>query len=145
MTEQNRRCYSKKHAGKEIFIDEKFREHLLEEAKEGALICTRALLIAKELGIDPQQAGIYLDLLEVRIAECQLGLFGFTPVKRLVKKAETIDPAMRQLIEEAMENDCVPCESLLKIANSCNVSPMTLAGICEALDIHIKPCQLGAF
>jgi hypothetical protein len=145
MTHQNQGHYAKKHAGKEILVEEKLNEYLLKEAKEGTLACDRALLIANELGKSPQDIGIHLDLLEIRIAECQLGLFGFTPIKRTVKEAEIIDPAIQKLIENGVEGGYISCETLLKIAEQNNVSLMTLSGTCEVLKIKIKPCQLGAF
>ena len=103
MTQQNQKHYAKKHEEKEILMEEEFRERLLKEAKEGRLTCSKAFLIGKESGKEPQQTGVYLDLLEIRIVECQLGLFGFTPEKRKVKTGEIIDP-IRQLIEEGRED-----------------------------------------
>lgn len=116
MTQQNQGHYAKKHTGKEILIEENFREHLLAEAKEGTITCVNALWIAEESGKGYQQTGIYLDLLEIRITECQLGLFGFMPEKRIVKKTEIIDPEMQQLIEKERKNGGVSCAFLLKIA-----------------------------
>jgi hypothetical protein len=146
MTCQKQGHYAGKHAGEDISLEEGFKERLLEAAKDGALTCAKTLSLAKESGKEPRQAGIYLDLLEIRILECQLGLFGCAPEKRRVKKAEIIDP-LRQLIEKDIENGSVSCASLLKISALYNhgVSPLTVAGMCETLGIKIRPCQLGAF
>ncbi|MDR2861172.1 MAG: hypothetical protein LBV07_01300, partial [Syntrophobacterales bacterium] len=62
-----------------------------------------------------------------------------------VKKAEIIDPVIRGLIEGEIENGCVSCASLLKIAAQHQLSPITVAEVCEAIEVKIKPCQLGAF
>ena len=138
--------YAEKHAGNaEIVMDEKLKAHLMEKAGEKTIKCTEALLTAAEMGKTPQDVGVHLDLLEIRILECQLGLFGFSPVKRIVKRAGSIDPAIRQLIEGEMKNGCISCEFLLKIAEQNNILPVDVAGMCEALEVQIKPCQLGAF
>jgi len=137
--------YAEKHAeNAEIVMDEKLKAHLLEKAGE-TIGCAEALLTAAKTQKNPQDVGVHLDLLEIRILECQLGLFGFSPVKRIVKRAGSIDPAIRQLIEGEMKNGCISCEFLLKIAEQNNILPVDVAGMCEALEVQIKPCQLGAF
>jgi hypothetical protein len=56
-------------------IPQEVIEAIKREAKEGRISCTRAQLIAVELGVPIPLVGRALDLLEIKIIECQLGCF----------------------------------------------------------------------
>jgi hypothetical protein len=50
-------------------------EALKKEATEGRIPCERAQQLAGELGVPLALVGRALDLLEIKIVECQLGCF----------------------------------------------------------------------
>ena len=56
-------------------IPERVIEAVKREAKEGRIPCARAQELAGELGVPIPLVGRALDLLEIKIVECQLGCF----------------------------------------------------------------------
>ena len=114
-------------------------------AAHGKLTCAAAHRIAQELGVSPAEVGVTLDLLEIRISQCQLGLFGYSPQKRLVQPAAQVSPALRLALMAAQCEQGLPCAAAWELASSAGVSKLELAAACEALRLKIKTCQLGAF
>jgi putative aminopeptidase FrvX len=78
------------------------------------------------------------------LAKCQLGLFGYTPKKKIVK-SQPPTPKLKQLIIAKQKDNRLGCSAAWEIAADLNLSKMAVSGACEALNIRIKPCQLGAF
>ncbi len=76
MTHADKGRYSAKHApgGKP---DEKIAAAVREKVANGKLACADAERIGARLGAALAEVGRTLDLLEVRISRCQLGLFGY--------------------------------------------------------------------
>jgi len=101
--------------------------------------------ITGELGVEPIEAGRTLDLMDISIIKCQLGLFGFTPEKKVVKPAPSVSDVMKNEIESRLSDGRLPCFAAWEIAAKLKVGKMDVAGACETLGIKIKPCQLGAF
>ncbi|MDI6725728.1 MAG: hypothetical protein QMD32_02100 [Smithellaceae bacterium] len=114
-------------------------------AKEGKITCNQSFMIAEELKIPPAAVGMAIDMMEVSITHCQLGLFGYSPERRTIKPVESPAPALVVAIRCAREISAVSCAALWEIASANSVSKMEAAGTCEALGIKIRPCQLGAF
>jgi hypothetical protein len=56
-------------------VPERVIEAVKREAKEGRILCARAQELAGELGVPIPLVGRALDLLEIKIVECQLGCF----------------------------------------------------------------------
>ncbi|MFO7840460.1 MAG: hypothetical protein R6X08_13295 [Desulfosalsimonadaceae bacterium] len=121
------------------------QEALQNAAPDGNLRCRKALQIAAESGLPPEQVGQWADKLGLHLMECQLGLFGYPPQKKIVTPLETVDAELSTAIRQNLENDRLACRSAWQIAERFGVAPMTVCAACEALEIKIKPCQLGAF
>ena len=127
-------------------MDEKTAEALRSKIVNERISCSAAHKAAEEAGVSPQEAGRALDLLEVRINGCQLGLFGFKGDRgkadlRMPEAAEKIIEA----VESRMENNRISCQQLWEAAEEAGCAKMTAAGVCEARGIKIHSCQLGAF
>jgi hypothetical protein len=144
MAHQDRGHYAAKHSA-ETRIDEPLADLIRQKAKENVITCAEAISIAETTGKSIKEVGMNLDLLEMRISACQMGLFGFTPEKRVVRAARIIDPDLRKAIEEKLQNGKLSCADSWEIADQRRISRMTVSETCEALQIKIKPCQLGAF
>ena len=80
-----------------------------------------------------------------RLVKCQLGLFGYTPEKKIVRAAKTVDADLKEALQESLVNNRLPCESAWDIAERFQLRKMALSSACETLGIKVKPCQLGAF
>ena len=109
------------------------------------LPCAVAFEVVKELAVSPAAVGRAADLMNFRLVKCQLGLFGYTPEKKKVREAESVDETLAKALRESLEGDRLPCVSAWAIAKQLQLRKMAISSACEKLGIKIKPCQLGAF
>ncbi|MBW1954752.1 MAG: hypothetical protein JRI76_00360 [Deltaproteobacteria bacterium] len=109
------------------------------------LPCAVAFAVAKETARFPKEVGQTADLMGIRLSKCQLGLFGYSPEKKIVKPAERIEPSLNEAITRALTKGRLSCESAWRIADTLRVSKMAVSAACEAMNIKITACQLGAF
>ncbi|MBN1548122.1 MAG: hypothetical protein JW902_15830 [Syntrophaceae bacterium] len=144
MAHQDKGHYAAKHPAA-TQLDEQIAELIRKKAKDNVITCVEAVSIAGETGKTIREVGVNLDLLETRISFCQMGLFGHSPDKRVVRAAETVDETLKQAIETRLQNGRLSCADSWKIADQFNLPKMAVSRACEALKIKIKPCQLGAF
>jgi hypothetical protein len=114
-------------------------------ASDSRLSCTAAHEVAEKLSVAPAEVGKTADLLELRVVECQMGLFGYAPEKRTVKPAQEIPSELRESIEKATVNGRITCAACWKIARDLSVKKMTVSCACEAMGLKVKNCQIGAF
>lgn len=144
MTHHDKGNYSAKHAPDSLLNKEIARE-VEKRAVNGKIGCADAESIATELNVPMGEVGVALDLMEIRLCKCQLGLFGFEPEKIIVKPAEDVDGDLEQAILDFLVDGRLPCSVSWEIAWRFTVPRMDVSAACEALKIRIKPCQLGAF
>jgi hypothetical protein len=144
MTHEDRGHYARKHpAGRKAKPE--VAEAVKQHASKGGISCAAAFKIAGDLQVPPAEIGFTLDALEIPIAKCQLGLYGYTPAKKIVKPAETVSQAMEEVIRDALDNDRLTCARAWEIAKKLGIGKMEVSSACEALEIKISSCQLGAF
>ena len=118
---------------------------IMHEVKDGTITCAACFNVAAELSLPPSRVGNAVDLLSVKIVKCQLGLFGHGPAGRAVTPSESVAPELETRIKAALAQGRLPCEEAWKIAQELGVGKMEVACAGEALDVRIKPCQLGVF
>lgn len=144
MTHRDAGDYSKKHGSGEKPNPEVARA-VTEAADAGQIACGQVFAIASELGISPSEAGRTVDLLKIRLVKCQLGLFGYTPERVIVKPADKVLPELESAIRGRLADERLPCAQAWQIAEEMNLKKMDVSCAAEALGIKIRPCQLGAF
>lgn len=144
MAHQDKGHYAAKHPA-DTRIDEQIARLIAQKEKEHVITCVDAIAIAEETGKSIPEVGVALDLLETRISFCQMGLFGFSPDKRVVRAAETVAESLKKAIEAKLQNGKLSCLQCWMIAEELNLPRMVVSEACEAMKIKIKPCQLGAF
>ena len=144
MAHQDKGHYAAKHPA-ETELDEQIARLIAKKAKEDVITCADAVAIAAQTGKTISEVGVALDLLEKRISFCQMGLFGFSPEKRIVRAAATVDERLKRAIFEKLQDGKLSCLKSWLIADELNLPRMAVSEACEALKIKIKPCQLGAF
>jgi hypothetical protein len=144
MTHRDAGRYAAKH-GPSGSPDARIAAALREKAAAGELACAEAEEIGAALGAPPEEIGRSLDLLEIRIGRCQLGLFGYGKKRKAVRPAKWVDGGLEASIRGGLVGERLPCATAWKIAAERDLPRMEVAGACEALGIRIKPCQLGAF
>lgn len=114
-------------------------------AVENKITCVSAFGIAEELCATPADAGRAADLLGLKIAKCQLGLFGYGKGVKLVKPEESVIADLEREIRSKLVDGRIACRDLWVIADGRNMPRLKAAGACEKLGVKISECQLGAF
>lgn len=146
MTAGTRQPLSSKHGRKSPDqVDPDIRASLERSAVKGELPCAVAFRLVAELEKPPAAIGEAADLLGFRLVKCQLGLFGYTPEKKIVTAAAAVDPGLEDAIRGRLEDGRLPCREAWSLAADFKMTRMGVSAACEALGLKVKPCQLGAF
>ncbi len=143
MAHQDKGHYAQKHQG--IKIDNAISDLIKKRSENDQLSCSSAHKIAKELNISPSAIGIQADLMEYRIIQCQLGLFGYQPEKKTIDPNIDIPHALEERIDNTHDDGRLSCKECWEIASDLKVKRLDMGSSCEKKEIRIKPCQLGAF
>jgi hypothetical protein len=145
MTHSDAGRYAAKHATGGS-PDEKIAAAVRAKIAAGELACADAERISIELGTTMAEVGRTVDLLEIRIGRCQLGLFGYDgPGGRIVRPAEGVEPGLAAAIRGRLSDGKLPCIAAWEIAADRKIPRLNVCSACETLKIKVKPCQLGAF
>ena len=144
MTHQDAGHYAAKHP--EATLDPQLEKSILSRAENGRISCAAAHLIAAEQECSPKTVGMNIDLLEMRLHRCQLGLFGHGKGKsKTVASASNVKNELEEAIGKVTVDRHISCENAWRVAKKLAITKMEVAAACERLGIKIKPCQLGAF
>jgi len=143
MTHEDAGNYAGKRPGAQL--NEMIAASIKEKISENTISCAEAHSIAVELNADPADVGIAIDLLEVRIIKCLLGLFGYGKEKNIPALSDKINPEIELAIQSSIVNGRLACFTAWEIAKRFNVSKAMVSATCEVMKIKISPCQLGAF
>ena len=144
MTRQKGQKFADKH-GSDTRLSERIKDQIDRQTKNNALPCALAFKIADELNVSAAEVGKTADLLEILLVKCQLGLFGYSPEKKIVKPQPPENQNLESIIRDSLVDGKLSCERAWEISRSLDVPKMTVSAICEHLKIKIAPCQLGAF
>jgi hypothetical protein len=144
MARKDKGHFGAKHPGG-IVVANEITEAVKKRSRQGALTCPLAFKIAGELAVLPGEVGKAMDLLEIDIVKCQLGLFGYSPVRRIVQPAESVPEELEAAIRKALQDERLPCAEIFRIAGEFKLAKIRVSGACEKLKIRISACQLGAF
>ncbi|MFH1080233.1 MAG: hypothetical protein V1766_08235 [Pseudomonadota bacterium] len=147
MTHADADRYAAKHP-EDRKLNKKIAEAVQKRAANGEINCADASAIAENLRVDMLEVGVMIDLLEIRLKRCQLGLFGYgqkNQRKAIIGPAPVVSAELEEAIRSNLADGRLPCIAAWDIANRANIARMDISSACEALKIKIKPCQLGAF
>jgi hypothetical protein len=144
MARKDKGHYGSKHSGG-IVVANEITEAVKKRSRQGALTCPLAFKIAGELAVPPGEVGKAMDLHEINIVKCQLGLFGYSPVRRIVQPAQSVSEELEAALRKAMINGKLPCAEIFRIAGEFKLAKIRVAGACEKLKVRVSACQLGAF
>ncbi len=136
--------YAVKHSDTER-PDESVLKAVKDMCIDGTISCYSAMKLAADLKVNPDVIGRAIDFQEIRIAKCQLGLFGYMPEKRIVRVLDKVPPELEKTIRNAHDGNKLGCAEAWKIAELSGVRKMDVADACETMKIKINRCQLGAF
>ena len=136
--------FSTKHGPNEK-PDTLIKNEILKHAKNEKIPCAVAFEIAKALKISPEKVGKTADLMNFKLTKCQLGLFGYKLQRKIVEPLDSTKGDVKHAVTNALVQGRLSCLRAWDIASRLHVSKMTVSGVCEAMGIKIKDCQLGAF
>lgn len=125
--------------------DPEIKKEIEKFSKNNKLPCAVVFQMAKKLNLEVQLIGKTADLMDISLTKCQLGLFGYKPEKKIMKPVQESMPDLEKTILKAVTDNRLSCRKVWEIASECGVHKMVTAGVCERLEIRIKPCQIGAF
>ncbi len=143
MTHKDAGHYTGKRPGAEL--NETIAVRIKEKISNNRISCSEAHSIAVELNVTPADVGVAIDLLEVRIIKCQLGLFGYGKDKNIPVLSDKMNPDIELAIRSSLVNDRITCSTAWDISKRFNVPKAMISAACEAMKIKIYQCQLGAF
>jgi len=144
MTHTDAGHYAAKHPDSEI--NPAIADAIEQKADEGRITCAAAHTIAAQQGCPPKTVGINIDLLEKRIAKCQMGLFGHGSKKgKAVSGSTAVTAELEEAIREAMFGGRITCKAAWDLAKRLGLTKMDVANACETLSVKVAKCQLGAF
>ncbi len=135
--------YANKHQNRAIDIQ--IATTLKQETTNSTITCAKLHNIAKSLEVKPKDIGIQADLLELRLKECSLGLFGYEPNGKNFNKDIQISDQLSSEIRRIATNGRTSCIQCWEVASKLNIEKMDIGSACEKMGIKIKNCQLGAF
>ena len=144
MTHEDAGHYAAKHPKGAKVKDELLRA-VKEVAREETISCAEAFTVARNLDVQPREVGMAIDMLEIKIEKCQLGLFGYGSQKRILEPAEEINEEIKSAIENVLVEGRISCAECWEIAARFKRPKMYVASVCEAISVKISPCQLGSF
>ena len=136
--------FPEKH-GPDATPDRFIEEEILKKGKNKKIPCAVAFEIARTLQVSPDAVGMTADLMNFRLTKCQLGLFGYQPQKKIVKHPDRVTEDLKNAIADQLVQGRLSCRRAWDIASGLKVGKMKVSGACEAMDVKITGCQLGAF
>ena len=144
MKEEDKKPFAEKHP-RGAKANPKIADAIRQKASKGKLACAVAFKISGDLSVTPAEIGYTLDILDIHINKCQLGLFGYLPEKRIVKPDESPSDELEGAIRESLVDGRLPCKASWDLADKFKLGKMKISAVCEGLGIKISSCQLGAF
>jgi hypothetical protein len=144
MTHKDKKSYAKKRSP-ELKLNPEIADAVKQGVSNGDISCAAAFKIVSKLKVTPHEVGIAIDLLEVPVIKCQLGLFGYGPPNKRVIAAETVSPPLEAAIREALVKGKLPCAQAWEIAVKFKIAKRGVTSACETLKIKVSSCQLGTF
>ena len=120
-------------------------KEILNRVTDNELSCVAAFEIAVKLNVPAKDIGEAADRLKLKLVNCQLGLFGYKPDKKIVKAQETVSAELKAAIGNYLEDGRLSCVKAWEIAAKLKIQKLSVSCACETLKIKIKECQLGAF
>ena len=121
-----------------------------ELADDGQLACTDAHALAKRLGVASIEVGKAVNrATSLRFYRCQLGVFGYGPKPegkhKIITAAARVPDDIGDAIKARVRNGAISCKAVWELADEFKYPRLGMANICEALELQIRPCQLGCF
>jgi len=144
MTHIDEGHYALKHPPGTV-INQQIADGVKAAVAAGKITCAAVHDIAESFGVEPKEVGVAVDLLEVRISKCQLGLYGYGTQGGVVKPADKVSPELDAAIRKSLVEGKLTCLESWNIAEEFGITKMEISAACEKVKVKISSCQLGSF
>lgn len=144
MSREHEGDYASKHQQNEE-INPEIAEKIYQLQRDKTLGCGTAHLIAKQLNVEPIEVGKTMDLMEIKIEYCLLGLFGWPNKRIFAQKDFDVPHDVETKLLEQSDNGKISCKNVWELADTYNLTKLQMAQLCDKNNIKVSPCQLGAF
>jgi hypothetical protein len=122
---------------------------MLDNLEDGQLPCNRAHAIAQSLDLEPLQVGFAANEADIRIARCQLGLFGYGPKAegkhKIVHPMDEVPERLAARLRAEADGDSIICRAVWEVADKLGYKRIEASSAVEALGLRVSRCQLGCF
>jgi hypothetical protein len=142
MTHTDKGNYGRKHDS--VKTNAAVLEAIRNKASDKTISCAAAHAVAKKCGTSPAEVGKAIDVSEVCIVSCQLGIFKHSS-DRPAQAVPEITPELEQTITSRLTNGRLSCEAAWSIAKDHRLTRLQMGAACDHLGIKINACQLGTF
>ncbi|MBI4296145.1 MAG: hypothetical protein HY667_03395 [Chloroflexi bacterium] len=127
-------------------MDNTLEQEIRAALKDSHLSCAIAWEIAKKHRINRLSMGEAVDMLGVRIVDCQLGCFGVRKATHGDLVNVKLNASLAQEIQRSLSDDGIlHCAIACKIAQRAGVTPKEVGDAATLMHVHIGNCQLGCF
>jgi DNA-binding transcriptional regulator YdaS (Cro superfamily) len=131
-------------------MNEQILKGIEEIAIQGEVACADAHELAARLGVAPIEIGQAVNsATNLRFYRCQLGFFGYGPKEegkhKIVSRAAHVPAEIGAAIQAQAVDGRIACKAVWDLAVQFKYPRLGMANIVEALDLKVKPCQLGLF
>lgn len=130
-------------------MEERLRQAILDHLDNGKLNCAQAHTIAQALNVEPLAVGQAADTSGIRIARCQLGLFGYGSkaegTHKIVRPTGQVAAELEAALRTEAGTDGLPCDAVWRVADQLGYSRLEASSAAEALGLRVSHCQLGCF
>jgi hypothetical protein len=130
-------------------MDERIHQAIFERLREGKLPCNQAFAIAHILGVEPLAVGMTANDADIRIASCQLGLFGYGPKAegkhKIVHAMENVPERLAARLRAEAEGEEITCAAVWRVADGLGFKRLEASSAVEAMGLKVSRCQLGCF
>lgn len=123
------------------------RDALRTGSAQGRIACQSACGVAAACGVAPTLVGRAADEEGLRIAACQLGLFGYDAfgTKRWTQAADVVPEELEAALRAACVDGRIPCTAAWRLADERGLPRLLLGSLCETIGVRVSSCQLGCF
>jgi hypothetical protein len=122
---------------------------MLDSLEDGRLPCNRAHAIAQNLDLEPLQVGFAANDTNIRIAKCQLGLFGYGPKAegkhKIVHPMDEVPERLAARLRAKAKGGNITCKSVWEVADKLGYKRIEASSAVEAMGLRVSRCQLGCF
>ena len=130
-------------------MDKQLHQSMIDNLEDGRLPCNRAHAIAKSLDLEPLQVGFAANESDIRISQCQLGLFGYGPKAegkhKIVLPMDEVPERLAARLRAGADGENITCKAVWEVADGLGYKRIEASSAVETMGLRVSRCHLGCF